>query len=156
MSLNPGEITSTDLSPNAQILGTQIADNTIQLRNLTDDTFRVVAVKTGTIPSFTVSNPGAGNFGTNLVSITIPHNLGYVPAILGYATNTAGDYLLSIPWSTNSGSGTTASWTTLYYTVDNTNIYAYFEATAYGNTTYSSGGTWPVKFYLLQERASIT
>lgn len=37
MSFAPGQLTSTDLSPNAGILGTQIQDGTIQLRNIAPD-----------------------------------------------------------------------------------------------------------------------
>lgn len=160
MSINPGEIIGSDLSPNANILGTQIADNTILLRNLTDDTFRIVQTGTGTAGAITTTNSSAGTWTTKSVQVPVAHNLGYAPANLVYVdfSGGAGTNLVTIPstlFGTNTPNSAAYFWISYYVVVDATNLYINTTLTVYG----AAGGSvtaLPFKYYLLQEKASIT
>lgn len=77
MSIAPGEITTTDLSPNANIQGTQIADKTLQWRNFAGDVLQVI--KKG---SFNVSSSGA-----TLNTSSVAHGLSFTPVVLGFLNN---------------------------------------------------------------------
>lgn len=148
MSLQPGEIIGPDLSPNAQILGTQIADNTIQLRNLTDDTFRILSKG-----QLSVSSAGAP---TNFSFVA--HGLSFAPIVLGFldgvtisGVTTSGS--LPLPTYTNLTVDTVGHQvkfaTYLQAFSDTTNIYALLF-----NATGSAVPAITVTYYLLQEAAS--
>lgn len=148
MSLSEGQITSTDISPNAGILGTQIADNTIQLRNLADSTFRIV--KTDTVTFSKAAN-------SNSASLTVAHGLGYAPAILAYFTVGSFIYPFGQVGAAITGANSGKITETSGVTVDSTNIYFQVSAPDWaGNGNYTSAETYAVKYYLLQEKASIT
>lgn len=167
MSVQPGQITSTDLSPNAGIQGNQIADGTIQTRNfapgailaahIADQTLTGTQIQNGSV--FKIVQTGTitlTNSGTNPTNITIPHNLGTNPAFLVYTqipagwtgTPFAGQYIQT-PMVVPTNTGTTAA--IISPSVDNTNLYIS------ERDIYSSGGapnTFNIKYYLLQETAN--
>jgi len=55
MPLLPGQITSSDISPNAGILGTQIADATIQTRNIAPNTILSTFIVNETITNVQIA-----------------------------------------------------------------------------------------------------
>lgn len=88
MSLDSGEITSQDLSPNAGILGTQIADKTIEARNLADGVIPTSAITDGD-DIFIINDVLTASFSitpatTGTSTVTITHNLGYVPLVQAF------------------------------------------------------------------------
>jgi len=157
--ISPGSIDTNDLSPNAGILGTQIADNTIQFRNLlSTDVFKIGLKGTYTFPSFGNLTHGTSSSTT----ATIPHNLRLVPIIscssLLVAANNPWGIPVYTPWNTIVTTAyafpypiysitipdTTTS-SNIIYTIsaaaDVTNLYLYFLATNFSTTT--TYGTLP-------------
>lgn len=160
MSLSPGEITSSDLSPNAGILGTQLADNTIQLRNLTDDTFRIVMSGSIAIPDVSGFTAAAGKFNSSSATTTVAHNLGYVPVALGASSVTGGGLLPFTFYGPIGVSSGSIFWDYFNINSDATNIYLTHSYIGFGGTggvTFADSTGWnSVKYYLLQEKATIT
>lgn len=79
MALESGQIIGTDLSPNANILGTQIADKTLQLRNFAAGTFPASVLQITS--SGTTSIPST----TSLNTVSIAHGLSYQPFLVAFA-----------------------------------------------------------------------
>lgn len=100
--------------------------------------------------SYSVSNPGVGNYDSDSFTIaTIPHNLGYRPGFIVYATGGTGDVLL--PSSILIGGGSSnAAWHSKYAYVDDTNLYINLTIMTTGGSS-SSTGTVVYKYYLLRE-----
>lgn len=158
MALEPGQIIGTDLSPNANILGTQIADKTLQFRNFSEDVFKIALKGTTTVPGHTLTG-AAGTYTQNQSSITIAHNLGYVPAILMFNGSSDGAYRPvpsgNVAWATGANYfiniGTT-------YVIDSVNLNIYNISAGYGVASgYPSGYAVPavaITYYLLQETAN--
>lgn len=151
MALIPGQIVGADLSPTANILGTQIADKTLLFRNFSEDTFKIVKTGTKTLSGYTVAL-SAGNYTTGGVTDTVAHNLGFVPAVIAYIINLTSTYEL-LPSSTVSGSGTSAIWTNVTVRVDSTNIYIVQSQMNFNQGSTVVGGA-NVRYYLLQETAN--
>lgn len=148
MSLEPGSITGQDISPNANILGTQIADRTIQLRNLSTDTFGIIK----TIPltlSFTRSSTTFASYVNS-----VAHNQTFTPTIIAdisidstlTGTPPARQFINSYVLSANIGGVFTAIGQ-IYCTVDSTNVYFQVDISTVSSGTYNNS----VKIYILQE-----
>lgn len=120
--------------------------------------FRQVYVGTTTTPTSSVTSPGVGLFsydpsGTTTKQVYI-HNLGYVPAVIGYITVGGGPEYLPLPYTvynTGVGSGA-ASWTTWSIYADSSAIWINTSIMVYGMA--QSQSALPVKFYLYQQSAT--
>jgi hypothetical protein len=151
MSLSSGEITTIDLSPNANIQGTQIADNTIQFRNLAGNVFKVIASNTISL----VQSPITGTAGiyTGLFNqATTPHGLSYTPGIQSYLV--LGGNFIPMPYTAiNSINSSSMAWVTYYIATDATNLYFNYQGNIFGGGTLA-GTTLKAQYYLLQVSAS--
>jgi hypothetical protein len=149
MSLNSGEITGADLSPNANILGTQIADNTIQLRNLTDSTFRIVTTGTASV-SLSSFSGSAGNYTVSHSTTDVAHGLSVAPVVIAYITPNGSPPYRLMPYTSMN---TTPLWATYSVFVDMTNVTFRIDAMIFG--AVSSGDlSGTVRYYILQESSS--
>lgn len=110
--------------------------------NSSNNVPKIVVSDTATIDA-TSSTAGSA------ITETVPHNLGYVPAFWAYFS--AGGFYYQIPnatgWGASGGVMTFTNW--LFASVDANNIYLTFIPSSTGNL-----GTFPIKYYLLQESAS--
>lgn len=120
--------------------------------NSAQTAFKVAASGFINIPSITVTNPGAGNYGSNTVTTTVSHNLGYSPAIMAFS-NSSGQYTPLPVYSASPIGTNTALWTNMTISVDTVNIYLTVTAMTVGAGT-SVVSLANVKYYLLQESAS--
>lgn len=147
-------VTNHDLAPDAGILGTQIADKTIQLRNISDDVFGIVASGTYTLA---LSNPIIKD---EIDSGSVAHNLGFAPVLMAFvtipSTITGHPYiagkLQKLPVIFAGGAFIEAI---VDANVDSTNV------NFYAVNVWSGALSWGLtsltfKYYLLQESASIT
>lgn len=158
MTFSQGNLDHSDLSANAGILGTQIADKSLQLRNLSDDAFGIVLSGTATV---TITS---GDTGQTVVT-TIPHNLGFAPASLAYLTVTPGDFdeqtgETLLPYTALyefiTGSSPSIEMRIMahfFFTTDSTNAYAQVSVS---DVSFFSQlqTTYTFKYYLLQETAT--
>lgn len=159
--LQSGQITSTDLSPNAGILGTQIADKTLQFRNFNEDTFKVVNPG-GTAATVSLTN---GSYtAVKTWTTTVAHNQNRTPGFMAFVDlSTLPSLAVSTGLSPVPGIGMTATsglGTNVFLpgyiadvSVDATNLY-FTVSWMYGALTL--GNTYPVSFryYLLAESAA--
>lgn len=77
----PDLITNTDIAPTAGILGTQIADYTIQTRNIAPQAILALQIQDGDV--FKIISKGSTTFdvtGTT-ANILVPHGLDYAPIV---------------------------------------------------------------------------
>lgn len=161
MTFAQGQLTGTDLSPAAGILGTQIADKTLQFRNFSEDTFKIVRSGTATV------TVGSGDSYTTKTT-TVAHGLGFTPIVLAFIDAqadlfTAGGRVLT-PYtmyeSTTTSAGTGFLNNQVYVviayftaTADNTNLY--FNIGTSSTTFYSQlQKSWVFTYYMLQETAN--
>jgi hypothetical protein len=170
MSLSPGSIDTNDLSPNAGILGTQIADNTIQFRNLLQtDVFKVV--ESGSFSfAWSVSgiNSSTYNYGYVTAKTTTTnykiYNSSTPPIVLVYEYDSAAAAFF--PVSNNQiitqGIGWTNSTNNANYNifyqlgVYNTNFVLSVVTTGYAIGSYSGAGassTDSIQYYVLQQNS---
>lgn len=134
---------------------TSSSDPSSFIFNSSQDIFKIVGSGTYTdAVSHTTSTPSAGQFTGDTFSIaTIPHDLGYVPAIIGYLGLSNGGYQ-PIPYTDYlSFTGTIALWFTWSITVDPTNVNIRLNTLAYGSSSGIGAGT-KFKYFLLQESAN--
>lgn len=105
-----------------------------------------------TTTGHTTSSPGVGNYaGGFFVIATIPHNLGYVPAVLGYY-GLSGGYE-AMPKTDYFQFGSSVTWSNYYMQVDTTNLYIYCQTLTTGSSAGVGAGQ-SFKYYLLQESAN--
>lgn len=154
MALESGQITGQDLSPSANILGTQIADKTLQFRNFSEDVFKIV--KSFTVP-LTITLDGTGHY---TQSVQQAHGLTYTPSYQafinidpslagltsGIANNGPNPFIIA------GVSGVSVTiWGVCQVSVDSTNI-NFVVYCAIGGT--GSTLSFSTKVYLLQETAN--
>ena len=146
MSLESGQIIQDDISPNAGILGTQIADKTLSLRNLSDDTFGIVA------SGIHVLTRSAN---TNTQVDTVAHGLSFIPTIIFNVeqTTTQPGVWYSGAQNVRINYTTGAIGEMPIVTVDATNI-IFSTIAPTNNGEYSSSKVFTFKYYLLQETAN--
>lgn len=119
--------------------------------NSNQNTFKVVATGSGTIPDVTVGSPGAGNWAEGSGSSAIAHNLGYIPAIVAYID--FGSVYAAMPYNiTDRVAATQVYFADYRASVDATNVYLEQGVLTMGTGITSPG--LPVKYYLLQETAN--
>lgn len=157
MSLESGQITTSDLSANAGILGNQIADGTIETRNLAAQAIQAFQIQNGDV--FKIVQSGQISLAlpssTTTVQTNINHNLGFFPAYLIYMTtnpSSGRQYSnLPVPLSTANVSGFVvyAAWIYAYAT-DANNITIKIEGVDSTKMT-SLVGTYNFQYFLLQE-----
>lgn len=122
--------------------GTEVTTNTDLTKfvfNSSQDIFKIV--QTGVV---TIADPGAGNTG----SVTITHNLGFVPIVLGYAQ---GGLNVQLPIFNGFNADGTCTGLT-YVSLASTTI---FTITNFKSTTGPGNIGQTIKYYLLQESALI-
>lgn len=130
--------------------------------NSNQDTFKIVATGTLNLPSqsFTTTSNTYGTGGLSWpLSVSAPHNLTFIPTVLGFYNN-GGIYtpLQFIYMAAVSSSPSYFAQFTINVATDDVNVYA--SATAFGyNVAAASGGTVTfsgasIKYYLLQETAN--
>jgi len=110
--------------------------------NSNQNVFKIVASGTSTINA---SSATAGAIITN----TVAHNLGYIPAFQAYYSLSGYNYQLpnSTGWGASGGAVTFVNW--LFAATDDTNIYINMIPASSGDL-----GLYTVKYYLLQETAN--
>lgn len=118
--------------------------------NSNQNVFKIVKTGFLTIPGYSGGPSSAGNYLTYTSTTTEHHGLSYVPAVLGYYSDTSSTSFLPLPYSIALGSGTTASWFSVSIQVYEDIIEAESVTTITGNTTFTNGDI-TVKYYLLQE-----
>lgn len=114
------------------------------------DQLEIVKTGNSTFSTATLSNPGAGNFSSTEVINTVPHNLGFTPAILAFVQQ--GTSWFQTPSNSFSGLTTTASWIVYQVEVDDVNIYFLTDIITYG--LGASAPTQNVKYFLMRSKAS--
>lgn len=158
MTFAPGQITGTDLSATANILGTQIADKTLQFRNFNEAVFKIIASGTGVAPGFTLSAAGTNTFsGSGTNSYPLPGELNFIPSIIGFVVVIGLYYLL--PYTDVYTLGASGGIGTGNYSVsvDSNNVYVTQTFVEYGGS--ASARVIPstnVKYYLLQQTVNET
>lgn len=102
-------------------------------------------VKTG------IATVGTANDGTTTTE-TVPHNLGYAPAVLAFVEFSSTGILLPLPLINIESSGTDAGkvYSMISCATDSTNLYIYNQSQLQG----TAGG--PVRYYLLKQTSIIT
>lgn len=159
MSLEPGQIVGQDLSPNANILGTQIADKTLLFRNFSEDVFKIVSTGTASV------TVGSGDTANDKQTI-VAHGLGFTPIVIAFIQNPTSDIQnasgeilcpFAIYGDTTTGSHPTVLLPMIQYYyagADSTNVY--FNVLSSDVTFYLQlQNTFHFKYYLLQETASV-
>lgn len=149
MSLEPGQIIGTDLSPTANILGTQIADKTLQFRNFTEAVFKIVSTGSATTPSGSPTTAAGYYAGT--LTTTVAHNLGFVPMVIGAIKIGSTYYML--PTTTVITDGSSYQKAFFRFAVDSTNVYIGKHYNGFGNSV-SDSTTYSVVYYLLQQTSN--
>lgn len=148
MSISPGEIIGADLSPNANILGTQIADKTLQLRNLSDDTFGIIRSGTLNVTQGAVTGT-SGQYVTGVATVSTAHFLPFTPYILSFVS--VNGAFLSTPYTLISSNGANAAYWITYRTyTDSTFAYFDIDLLAFGVVNLGSVSV-TAKYYLLEE-----
>lgn len=140
MTFAPGQITGTDLSPNANILGTQIADRTLQFRNFSEDVLKVAETATATITGGSVGNGAQHTFTT---SITFSGQYSAIPIILAFSSTggTAGNLFGGGAFGGSSGPIVPDAWT-----VGSGGGVSITQAYIFGVTVTKTGATFSMQY----------
>lgn len=125
--------------------------------NSDQNVFKIV--KTDSSPDPTYSVPfisGQYSTGSGVISkahgLLKPDGTGYTPAIIAYIQESSTKYL-AMPYSQFNGIGNAAQWLKITADVDDTNVYIRTSVLCY-NQGASAGGSFLIKYYLLQETAN--
>ena len=122
--------------------------------NSEQNVFKIV--RTGqfrTSLTYTTPSPGAGNFGTQtFIAATIPHGLGYIPAVIGFL-NPSSQIYQPLPFTDYLTTGSSAYWQTWNISTDATNVTISLVTMVYGGSYFVSPGV-NFNYYLLQETAN--
>lgn len=119
---------------------------------------QITIVQTGTFPEQTLNYSGMvqGSFGTASVTVqTIPHNLPFIPGVIGYIDFTSqGGALEPMPYQDYLGfkSFGWAQWRTFRLLADATNLY--YVVDFIGTTGSGSFIALPVRYYLNQQTSN--
>lgn len=125
------------------------ADNELVF-NSSQNVFKIVKVLTGTLPSVTV-NPGAGNYGSTFSTVSLNHDLGFIPAFQAYYQT--GSTFGAIPSSFSSNTGAaTAFWRGIEVFSTRSQINFQLSMLSFGINIQA--GPFNVKAYVLQETAN--
>jgi hypothetical protein len=153
-------ITNTDIAPNAGILGTQIADKTLQLRNLSDDVFGIVDSLNLTSTSYTTGTSPVGGVALDVHNFSVAHNLDFIPAAVGYILSDDGTSYYELPrtlWGID-GAGVKYVQVVLQLYANTTNITlqvsTFLSGIGSGGSVSANNPAFPLKIYLLQESAA--
>lgn len=116
------------------------------------DQFEVIKSGNTFFPALSVSNPGAGLYGTGSATTTIAHNLGYTPVILAFAQIVSSGKSYPVPLSIYSGSGATGLFHNFECYADATNFYLFCNPIVYGQTVSIAAIDYQCQYYLLKEK----
>lgn len=119
--------------------------------NSEQNVFKIVKTGDIIIPDVTSNKAGTSQYGFFNSTNSLPHDLGFIPAVVAFISNGASFQML--PVTRPDGVAVNAfAMLTWRITVDATNIYAISECLAFNESNTHTGGT--VKYYLLQETAN--
>lgn len=153
-------LTTHDLAPDAGILGTQIADKTLQLRNLSDDVFGIIDSLDVTTTSFTTGSSPVGGVALDVHNFSTAHGLNFIPAVVGYVLADDGTSYYELPrilWGIDAG-GIKYVQVAYQLYADATNVTV--QVTTFLSSIGTAGSTsagvsgFELKLYLLQESAA--
>lgn len=121
--------------------------------NSDQNVFKIVQSRSAntTVASLPIS--GAGSFTTGEQTI-IPHGLGYIPAVLAYASGGTYSSLPLVQFAAPSAGGISVVVFSISVDIDNVYIGTNITAYALGASTTLTADVFPIKYYLLQESAS--
>lgn len=144
-------ITTSDIAPNAGILGTQIADKTIELRNLNSDVFYILSEGV-----HTVTKSANSQAQTDFIDIS---SLGLLDAPLVLGTVTDGGFFYALPFNIIDESGITnggrVSATLRVAAADADTLFCEIRTPNYtGNGLYTSQVVKEFRYYILQQSAN--
>lgn len=121
--------------------------------NSNQNVFKIV--KSGTLrsPALSLSDPGVGVFDTTAAASSVPHDLGYIPAIISYVFQPGQTYE-PMPFNSSNGAGNAARWYTMTSVVSVVEVYFRIEALVFHQSFSIAEGDFTMKYYLLQETAN--
>lgn len=132
-----------------------INQNFLSISNfLKTNSFKIVQEGTILSPAQSISDPGAGTWGTAALGTTVlAHGLNSIPGLLGYLAQPGTPYI-PMPYTSTVFSGTAGRFWTLSLQVDATNLYFSSEVTVFHQSFAITTGEFTAKYYLLQETAN--
>lgn len=120
--------------------------------NSENNVFKIVESGTSQTAACALTSAGAGNWSSASSSVTIPHNLGYIPAIFAFYNSGGGSYV-PLPFTQlDFNTSTSVAWFVLSAIADNTNLY--LQVNAMGLNRTATFVATDIKYYLLQETAN--